>query len=86
MSNPKQEVPITLDELRTLASSAIADIHQEVDEVFADGLRRCSKGNWTAKKLRAKRDEIAPYFDRAIELCEQLESLAFSPRDDNEED
>ena len=43
MSNPKQEVPITLDEL-------------------------------------------APYFDRAIELCEQLESLAFSPRDDNEED
>ena len=85
MSNPKREVPITLDELRTLASSAIADIHSEVDEVFADGLRRGSTDNWTAKDLRATRDEVAPYFDRAIELCEQLESLAFSPSDQEEE-
>ncbi len=85
MANPKQEVPITLDELRTLTGSAIADIHGVVDEVFADGLRRCRGKNWTAEALKEKRDEVASYFERAIELCEQLESLACSPREIEEE-
>ena len=68
-----RDVPITLDELRTLAGSAIVDIHAEVDEIFADGLRRISKADWTAANLSAKRDHILTYFDRAIELCEALE-------------
>lgn len=81
MSNPKQEVPITLDELQTLTSSAIADIHSEVDEVFADGLRRVGDDNWTADTLSTKRAELADCFDRAIELCEQLESRALVPEE-----
>ncbi len=68
-------VPITLDELRTLASSAIADIHGQVGEIFADGLRRTSNSDWTAADLRDERDQIVPYFDRAIELCEALEGM-----------
>ncbi len=69
------DVPITHDELRTLASSAIADIHGQVDEIFADGLRRTSKADWTAVALSEERENLAGYFDRAIELCEALEAM-----------
>ncbi len=81
MTEGKQEIPITLEELRTLTSSAIADIHGEVDEIFIEGLRRSGNLKWTAQALRKKRDEIAPYFNRAIELCEELETRAFEPEE-----
>ncbi len=82
MSDPKREVSITLDELRTLTSSAIADIHGEVDEIFADGLSRCGKENWSAAALRTELHAVAALFERAIELCEELETRAFSPSEE----
>lgn len=69
------QLRITDDELRTLASSAIVDIHGQVNEIFADGLRCTSKADWTAADLRAEVRELSRYFDRAIELCEALEAM-----------
>ena len=76
----KHDLPITVDEIRTLASSAIADIHGQVDEIFADGLQRTSRTDWTAATLGAKRDEIVRLLDRAIELCEALEDRGVDPQ------
>ncbi|KKM06082.1 hypothetical protein LCGC14_1747520 [marine sediment metagenome] len=72
-------IHITVDELRTLAGSAIADIHGQVDELYADGLRRNSNCNWTAADLGEKRDELIRYFQRAIDLCDTLEHLEAKP-------
>ncbi len=81
MSDPgRKAIEITLEELRTLVSSAIGSIHGEVHELFADGQSRAGRGPWTAESLRAKRDELAGYFDRAIELCDALESTAFGEK------
>lgn len=69
----RKPVLVSYEELETLTSSAIADIHAEVDEVFADGLRRVRGKNWTAEALKEKRQDIFATFIRAIELCEVLE-------------
>lgn len=66
------KIEVTNEELERMASSAIADIHQETDEEFADGLDRTA-GRWTSAALQKKRAKVDARFQRAIELVRAWE-------------